>query len=105
MRTGTTIGVGLVGDQAGAVIDLHQAAGDGDAAFREDDQRARRPCTALISVRVAIGLRRIERHRAGEAQERLHPPLLRDARRRWRTPARVSQQRQRQRRRRGSSRG
>ena len=31
--------VGLVGDQAGAVVDLHQAAGDGDAAFREDDQR------------------------------------------------------------------
>ena len=39
MRTGTIIGVGLVGDQAGAVIDLHQAAGDGDAAFRKDDQR------------------------------------------------------------------
>ena len=35
-------GVGLVGDQAGAVIDLHQAAGDGDAAFREDDQRLAR---------------------------------------------------------------
>ena len=32
-------GVGLVGDQAGAVIDLHQAAGDGEAALGEDDQR------------------------------------------------------------------
>ena len=29
----------LVGDQADAVIDLHQAAGDGDAPFGEDHQR------------------------------------------------------------------
>ena len=32
-------GVALVGDHGGAVINLHQAAGDGDAAFREDHQR------------------------------------------------------------------
>ena len=46
---------GLVGDQADAVINLHQAAGDGDAPLGEDDQRLA-AFTALISVRVAIGL-------------------------------------------------
>ena len=69
--------VGLVGDQAGAVIDLHQAAGDGDAAFRKDDQRLA-ALTALISVRVAIGLVGSSGIGAGELQERLHPPALRD---------------------------
>ena len=69
-------GVGLVGDQSGAVIDLHQAAGDGQPAFREDDQRL----AAFDGVdqrarRHRLG--RIERHRAGEAQERLDPPVLR----------------------------
>ena len=71
-------GAGLVGDQAGAVVDLHQAAGDGDAAFGEDDQRL----AALDGVdqrarRHRLG--RIERHGAGELQERLHPPALGDA--------------------------
>ena len=37
------LGIGLVGDQRGAVIDLHQAAGDGDAALRKDDQRLAAP--------------------------------------------------------------
>ena len=78
MRTGTTIGVRLVGDHGGAVIDLHQAAGDGDAAFREDDQRI----AGLDRVDQRARrhrLERIERHRVGELQERLHPPALRDA--------------------------
>ena len=70
--------VGLVGDQPGAVIDLHQAAGDGDAAFRKDDQRV------AVLHRVDQRARRhrlgrIERHRAGQLQERLDPPALRDA--------------------------
>ena len=69
-------GVGLVGDQACAVVDLHQAAGDGEAPLREDDQRL------AAFHRVDQGARRhrlgrIERHGAGEAQERLHPPVLR----------------------------
>jgi hypothetical protein len=32
-------GIGLVGDHRGAVIDLHQRAGERDAAFREDHHR------------------------------------------------------------------
>ena len=69
-------GIGLVGNQPGAVVDLHQAAGDGEAPLREDDQRL----AALDRVDQGAGrhrLGRIERHRAGEAQERLHPPVLR----------------------------
>ena len=35
--------VAFVGDQAGAVIDLHQAAGNRQPALREDDQRIAAP--------------------------------------------------------------
>ncbi|CDX61376.1 hypothetical protein MPL1032_390012 [Mesorhizobium plurifarium] len=68
---------GLVGDHGGAVIDLHEAAGDRDAAFREDDQRI----AALHDLDQRAGrhrLRRIERQRAGKLHERLHPPGLGD---------------------------
>ncbi len=68
--------VRLVGDQPGAVIDLHQRAGDGEAAFRKDDQRL----AALHGLDQRAGrhrLQRIDRHGAGKARERLHPPFLR----------------------------
>ena len=71
-------GVGLVGDEAGAVVDLHQAAGDGEAPLGEDDQRL----AALDGVDQRPRrhrLCRIERHRAGDLQERAHPPALGDA--------------------------
>ena len=80
------LGVGLVGDHGGAVIDLHQAAGDGDAALREDDQRL----AGLDRVDQRARrhrLHRVERHRVGQLQERLHPPALARCRGRWRTPA------------------
>ena len=68
-------GFGLVGDEARAVIDLHQAAGDREPALREDDQRI----AAFDGVdqrarRHRLG--RIDRQRAGEAKERLDPPFL-----------------------------
>ena len=70
--------VGLVGDQAGAVIDFHQAARDGDASLGENDKRV----AGLDRVdqrarRHRLG--RVERHRAGDLEERLDPPALRDA--------------------------
>ena len=71
-------GVGLVGDEAGAVVDLHQAAGDGEAPLGEDDQRL----AALDGVDQRPRrhrLCRIERHGAGDLQERAHPPALGDA--------------------------
>ena len=71
-------GIGLVGDEAGAVIDLHQAAGDGEAPLGEDDQRL----AALDGVDKRPRrhrLCRIERHGAGDLQERAHPPALGDA--------------------------
>ena len=47
--------VRLVGDQAGAVVDLHQAAGHREAAFGKMISVSP-ALTALISERVAIGL-------------------------------------------------
>ncbi len=72
------LGIGLVGDHGGAVVDLHQAAGDGDAPFRKDDQRV----AGLDRVDQGANrhrLQRIERHRVGELHERPHPPQLGDA--------------------------
>ena len=68
--------VRLVGDHRGAVVDLHQAAGDGDAAFGKDHQRI------AVAHRIDDGaqrkrLERIERHGAHEFEERLDPPVLR----------------------------
>ncbi len=69
---------GFFCDQARAVVDFHQAAGDGQPPFGKDherfagldrvDQRAR-----------AQRLRGIERNGAGEPQEGFHPPALRNA--------------------------
>ena len=67
----------LVGNEAGAVIDLHQAAGDGETSFGEDDQRL----AALHRVDQRARrhrLCRVERHGAREPQERPHPPALGD---------------------------
>ena len=72
------LGIGLVGDHGGAVIDLHQAAGDGDASLRKDDQRV----AGLDRVDQGAHrhrLHRVERHRVGELHERPHPPMLGDA--------------------------
>ena len=76
MCTGTTIASDLSAIIAGAVVDFHQAAGDGDAAFRKDDQHV------AVAHRVDDGaqrkrLERIERHGAHEFEERLDPPVLR----------------------------
>ena len=75
---GHDLGIGLVRDHGGAVVDLHQAAGDGDASLRKDDQGF--PAFDRID-QGANGhrLHRIERHRVRELHERAHPPLLRDA--------------------------
>src|SRR6516162_3140020 len=59
------------------VIDLHQAAGDGDASFRKDDQRIARPHLFDQGAH-RHRLERIERHRVGQLHERAHPPQLRD---------------------------
>src|ERR1700730_11625159 len=63
---------------ARAVVDLDQPAGDGDAPLGKDHQRLAR----LDHVDQRAGrhrFRRVERHGAGEAQERLDPPALSDA--------------------------
>ena len=70
-------GVRLVGDQAGAVIDLHQAAGDGDAAFREDHQGVA-VAHRIDDVAHRKRLERIERHGAHDLEHRLDPPTLRN---------------------------
>ena len=71
-------GVRLVGDQPGAVIDLHQPAGDRDAAFREDDQRF--AVAHGIDQRARRHrLERIERESAAHLEERLDPPARGDA--------------------------
>ncbi len=69
------LGIRLVGDHAGAFIDLHQGAGDGDAPFREDhalpaglngaDQRFRRHRVGGI-------------HREGihQRERRAYPPFV-----------------------------
>ena len=70
--------IGFVGDHGGAVVDLHQAAGDGDAALRKDDQRI----AGLDRIDQGTDrhrLHRIERERARELEERLDPPQPRDA--------------------------
>ncbi len=56
MRTGRIIGLGLVGDQPGPLVDLHQRAGHGDAALGEDHAVPARLRPRLISDRAASGL-------------------------------------------------
>ncbi len=68
--------VRLVGDHRRAVIDLHQAAGDGDAAFRKDHQRIA-VAHRIDDVAQRERLERIERHGAHEFEERLDPPVFR----------------------------
>ena len=73
---GNDHGIRFVGDHGRAVVDLHQTAGDGDAAFRKDDQHV------AGAYRVDNGaqrkrLERIERHGAHEFEERLDPPISR----------------------------
>ncbi len=66
---------GLVGHHGGAVIDLHQAAGDGDPAFREDRHRL----AGIHHLDQRAGrhrLGRVDRKRIGEPQERLDPGAL-----------------------------
>ena len=65
---------GFLRDQPGAVIDLHQAAGDGETPFRKDHQRIARLHGVDQRAR-ADRLRRIERNGAREMQEGLHPPV------------------------------
>ncbi len=67
--------VGFVGDEPGPVIDLHQAAGHGETPLRENDERLAGLHRADEGAR-APRLGGVERHRAGEMQERLHPPAL-----------------------------
>ena len=69
---------GLLGDEAGAVIDLHQASGDRQAALREDDEALPSPHGVDQRSR-GQRTRRVQRHGAGELEERLHPPALGDA--------------------------
>ena len=59
MRTGMTRRVGLVRNHRGAVVDLHQAAGDRQAAFRKDDER-RAVLHSLDQVAHAEGTRWID---------------------------------------------
>ncbi len=69
----------LVGDEAGAVIDLHQAAGARDATLGEDHQRG----AALHRLDQLAGgerPRRVERQRVHVADHGLHPPLAGPAR-------------------------
>ena len=71
------VSIGLVGNQRGAVIDFHQAAGDGDAALGKDDQRL--PLLDDVDQRAGRHrLHRIDRDRTRQDQKRLHPPFLRD---------------------------
>ena len=71
-------GFEFVGDQAGTVIDLHQAAGDRDAALRKDHQRL--AFLHHVDERADHDRpQRIERHCGGELEKRLDPPALRDA--------------------------
>ena len=66
---------GFLGDQCGTVIDLHQAAGDRDAPFREDHQGVAVP-DRLNERAGRERLGRIERHRPRHPDERPHPPAL-----------------------------
>ena len=76
---GKHFGAGEMGDRARTLIDLHQGAGDGEAAFRKDhhllavlDRRDER------AQRHRIG--RIDRHQIEELEGGLHPPALRHVR-------------------------
>ena len=70
--------IGLVGDHRGAVIDLHQRAGDGDASFGEDhDRLAGRDQLDQVARGQRLG--RIDGVVLDHPQERLRPPGLRDA--------------------------
>ena len=71
--------VGLVRDHRGAVVDLHQAAGDGQAAFRKDDER-RAVLHGLDQVAHAERARWIDGVELRELQKRFHPPRLRHRR-------------------------
>ena len=68
----------FLGDQGGAVVNLHQRARDGDPPLGEDHQTLAAP--DLVDERARRQRPRgIERTRVGEPQERLHPPATRDA--------------------------
>ena len=68
---------GLVGDEPGAVVDLHQASGAGDAPLGEDHQRL--PAAHGVDQRPrGQRLRGIDRQRLGELEEGLDPPARRD---------------------------
>ena len=70
--------IGLVGDHRGAVIDLHQRAGDGDASLREDhDGLAGRDQLDQVARGKRLG--RIDGVMLDHSQERFCPPRLRDA--------------------------
>ena len=69
-------GVRLVGDHRRAVVDLHQAAGDGDAAFGKDHQHIA-VAHRIDEVAHRERPQRVERHGAHEFEERLDPPVLR----------------------------
>ena len=66
-------GIGLVGNHGGAVIDLHERAGDGEPPFGKDHQTR---AFAHLPDQAARGngLCRIHRIAAGNAEEGLHPP-------------------------------
>ena len=70
-------GLGALGDDRGPFVHLHQRSGRRDAAFRKNDAgRAgfHRSDHRADGERV----RRIDRQRVDEHEERLRPPLLRD---------------------------
>ena len=66
---------GLVGDEAGAVVDFHQAAGPRQAPFREDHQR-RAALDLVDELARRERPRRVERQGVHVFDDRLHPPFL-----------------------------
>ena len=69
--------IGLVDDHARAVVGLHQAAGERDAPFREDDHGLARLHGVDDGAR-GQRLGRLQQVGVDDAQERAHPPGLRD---------------------------
>ena len=68
---------GFVGDHAGPSVDLHQRAGDGDAAFREDHAMPAR--THHLDQRSSAAIGRSDRWEGIDQDERrAHPPGLGD---------------------------
>ena len=75
---GHDLGIRLVRYQGSAIIDLHQAAGDGDAPLREDDEGIA-PLHCLDQGAHRHRFERIELHGVGQHDERPHPPELGNA--------------------------